>query len=147
MELQDLLRVCIGTLQWLPNHCGIIENEKADTLSKAGSKWSSSATFRETKKHHSQLIQLQEEEQADPIYQLQSADPSSTGKLATADCRTTDITSRFPTQINTFYFLQLYCPDGISPMGNSGCLPRGKPSATELRYNNLLCMLGVLVFP
>ena len=25
-------------------------------------------------------------------------------------------------------FLQLYCPNGISPVGNSGCLPRGKPA-------------------
>ena len=33
-----------------------------------------------------------------------------------------------------FYFLQLYCPSGISPMGNSGCLPRAKPAATEWRY-------------
>ena len=29
------------------------------------------------------------------------------------------------------YFLQLSCPNGISPMGISGCLPRGKPAATE----------------
>ena len=28
-------------------------------------------------------------------------------------------------------FLQLYCVNGISPMGNSGCLPRRKPTATE----------------
>ena len=32
------------------------------------------------------------------------------------------------------YFLQVYCPSGISPMGNSGCLPRGRPAATESRY-------------
>ena len=32
------------------------------------------------------------------------------------------------------YFLQLYCPNGISPMGNSGCFPRGKRAATESRY-------------
>ena len=30
--------------------------------------------------------------------------------------------------------LQLYCSSGVSPMGNSGCLPWGKPAATELRY-------------
>ena len=30
--------------------------------------------------------------------------------------------------------LQLYCPNGISPMGNSGCLPQGKPAATESCY-------------
>ena len=34
----------------------------------------------------------------------------------------------------TFYFLQLCCPNRISPMGNSGCLPQGKPAATESRY-------------
>ena len=34
-----------------------------------------------------------------------------------------------------FFFLQqLYCPNGISHMGNSGCFPRGKPTATESRY-------------
>ena len=33
-----------------------------------------------------------------------------------------------------FFSPQLYCPKGISPMGNSGCLPRGKPAATESRY-------------
>ena len=33
-----------------------------------------------------------------------------------------------------FNFLQLYCPNGISPMGNSGCFPRGKPAAKESRY-------------
>ena len=32
------------------------------------------------------------------------------------------------------FFLQLYCPNGISPTGeNSGCHPRGKPAATEWR--------------
>ena len=30
--------------------------------------------------------------------------------------------------------LQLYCPNGISPKGNSGCLPQGKPAATESLY-------------
>ena len=34
----------------------------------------------------------------------------------------------------TSYFLQLYCPNGTSPVGNSGCLPRGKPEPTESRY-------------
>ena len=32
-----------------------------------------------------------------------------------------------------FHFLQLYCSNEISPMGNSPCLPRGKPAARELR--------------
>ena len=30
-----------------------------------------------------------------------------------------------------FYFLQLYCPNGIFPMRNLGCFPWGKPAATE----------------
>ena len=33
-----------------------------------------------------------------------------------------------------FCFLQPYCPSGISPMGNLGCLPQGKPAATKSRY-------------
>ena len=33
-----------------------------------------------------------------------------------------------------YYFLQLSCPSGISPTGNSGYLPRGKPAVTESRY-------------
>ena len=33
-----------------------------------------------------------------------------------------------------FHFLQLYCPNGISPKGNSGCSPWVKPAATESRY-------------
>ena len=28
----------------------------------------------------------------------------------------------------------MYCPSGISPMGNLGCFPQGKPAATESRY-------------
>ena len=30
--------------------------------------------------------------------------------------------------------LQLFCPNWISPIGYWGCLPRGKPDATESRY-------------
>ena len=37
-------------------------------------------------------------------------------------------------EISYFYFLRLYCPNGISPTGNSGCFPWGKPAATESRY-------------
>ena len=32
------------------------------------------------------------------------------------------------------HFLQLYCPNGISSVGNSGCLPWGKPAVTESCY-------------
>ena len=31
-----------------------------------------------------------------------------------------------------FYVLHLYCPNDISPMGNSGCFPWGKPAATTV---------------
>ena len=34
----------------------------------------------------------------------------------------------------TFHFSQLFCPNEICPMGNPGCLPLGKPAATESRY-------------
>ena len=47
----------------------------------------------------------------------------------------------------TFYFLRLYCPNGISPMGNSGCLPLGKPAATESRYPSYGACWVFVVFP
>ena len=43
-------------------------------------------------------------------------------------------------------FLQLYCPNGISSMGNLGCCPQGKPAVT-VTLPNLLCMLGIFVPP
>ena len=36
-----------------------------------------------------------------------------------------------------FYFtftFNNYCPNGIFPMGNLGCLPKGKPAATGSRH-------------
>ena len=36
--------------------------------------------------------------------------------------------------------LQIHCPIRISPMGNSGCFPWGKPAAT-VKLLNLYCML------
>ena len=39
-------------------------------------------------------------------------------------------------QQHSFYISQLYCPIGISPTGNFGCFPQGKPAATESRYPN-----------
>ena len=33
-----------------------------------------------------------------------------------------------------FLLLQLYCPNRISPMGNSDCFSWGKPAVTELPY-------------
>ena len=44
------------------------------------------------------------------------------------------------------HFLPLYCPNGISPMGNLGCLPQRK-AAVAVALPNLVFMLGVLVFP
>ena len=41
---------------------------------------------------------------------------------------------RYVLQFVCFFFLQLYCPNGIFPIGNSGFLPRGKPAATESGY-------------
>ena len=56
-----------------------------------------------------------------------------------------------PSSQNTYFFsssfLQLFCPNGISPIGNWGCLPRGKASCDRVALLNLRCMLGVLVFP
>ena len=36
--------------------------------------------------------------------------------------------------ISFHFILQLYCPIGISPMGNLGHFPWGKPAATESHY-------------
>ena len=44
----------------------------------------------------------------------------------------------------SFFFVQLYCPIGISPMGNSDRFPQEKPAAT-VTLPNLWCMLDVLV--
>ena len=33
-----------------------------------------------------------------------------------------------------FYFFHLHCANGIIPMGNLGCFPRGWPAATESSY-------------
>ena len=44
-----------------------------------------------------------------------------------------------------FFFLQLYCPIGISPMEISGCFPRGNPAAT-VDQPSLRQMLGALIF-
>ena len=34
----------------------------------------------------------------------------------------------------TFFTFYNCCPNGISPMGDSGCFPQGKPAATESCY-------------
>ena len=40
----------------------------------------------------------------------------------------------YQSKLLTVNCLQLYCPIGISPKGDSGCFPRGQPAATESRY-------------
>ena len=37
----------------------------------------------------------------------------------------------------TLYLLQLYCPNVISPMGNSGCFPLGNPDAVSYTHLTL----------
>ena len=46
-----------------------------------------------------------------------------------------------------YFFQQLYCSNGISPMGSSGCLSPRKASCDRVALPDLGCMLGVLVFP
>ena len=43
--------------------------------------------------------------------------------------------------------LQLYCPNGIPPIGKSELLFQGKASCDRVALPNLLCMLGILVLP
>ena len=40
----------------------------------------------------------------------------------------------FKKKIKKKNFLQLYCPNKISPMGNAGCFFWGEPAATESCY-------------
>ena len=53
------------------------------------------------------------------------------------------------TRPHTFllYFLQLYRPHGISPMGNLVCFPRGKPAVTESCHPIYGACSDVSVFP
>ena len=46
-----------------------------------------------------------------------------------------------------FFFLQLYCPNGISTISTFGLPPPGKASCDRVALPNLWSMLGVLVFP
>ena len=50
---------------------------------------------------------------------------------------------------NKSTFIQLYCPKGISPMGNLGCLPQGKPAVTESHNltNSACCMFQCFFNP
>ena len=40
------------------------------------------------------------------------------------------------------FFVQMYCPIGISPMENLGCFSQEKPAAAVMLFN-IQCMLGV----
>ena len=46
-----------------------------------------------------------------------------------------------------FCFLQLYCPDGISPTGKIGLLSPSNASCNKVALLNLRCMLGLLLSP
>ena len=54
-------------------------------------------------------------------------------------CGDTEACSQYPAHLwnsFTFYFLQPYCPNGIYPMGNSGCFHGEEPAVTGSRYLN-----------
>ena len=83
-------------LQWIPAHCGINGNEKADALSKAGSKMeqtSHKVTYREAKTiiHNQYRTQwkrrLGVETGTDPIHQLQRHQQTILFRLRTGHCR------------------------------------------------------------
>ena len=48
--------------------------------------------------------------------------------------------------LHLLFILQLYCPIGISPMGNLACFP-GESQLRQSRATHPMRMLGVLVFP
>nr|KAG5697608.1 hypothetical protein BaRGS_001033 [Batillaria attramentaria] len=94
--LQDLSRRSTITLQWIPSHCGIIGNEKADALSKAGSKmqqFNHPVTYREAKIiiHNNFRTQwkrrLGVDDSIDPIHQLQRHQQTILFRLRTGHCR------------------------------------------------------------
>ena len=84
---------------------------------------------------------MQTHKQADRLMDGTSSKTATENKGGIFFFSFTNITSTFEPSLASdsklhflFYFLQLYCPNGISPMGNSGCLPQGKPAVTELCY-------------
>lgn len=94
--LHELSRQSVIALQWVPSHCGIMGNEKADALSKAGSKmeqFSHPVTYREAKTIiHNQFRsqwkrKLGAESDADPIHQLQRHQQTILFRLRTGHCR------------------------------------------------------------
>ena len=94
--LLELSRQSTVTLQWIPAHCGISGNEKADALSKAGSKMeqiSHPVTYREAKTiiHNQYQSQwkgrLGVDSGVDPIHQLQRHQQTILFRLRTGHCR------------------------------------------------------------
>ena len=94
--LHEISRQSEITLQWVPSHCGIAGNEKADALSKAGSKmeqFSHPVTYREAKTIiHNQFRskwkkRLGAERGDDPIHLLQRHQQTILFRLRTGHCR------------------------------------------------------------
>jgi ribonuclease HI len=94
--LLDLSRQSTIKLQWIPSHCGITGNEKADALSKAGSKmeqFSHPVTYREAKtiihnQYRSQWKRrLGADNGEDSIHQLQRHQQTILFRLRTGHCR------------------------------------------------------------
>ena len=94
--LHDLSRQSKITLQWISSHCGIVGNEKADALSKVGSKmeqYSHSVTYREAKtiihnRYQSQWKRrMGADSGVDEIHQLQRNQQTILFRLRTGHCR------------------------------------------------------------
>ena len=94
--LHHLSRQSTVTLQWIPSHCGISGNEKADALSKAGSKMeqpSHLVTYREAKTiiHNHYSNQWKERNSPDSggytIHRLPRQEQTILFRLRTGHCR------------------------------------------------------------
>ena len=94
-ELNSLQEKTSLTLQWIPSHCGIIGNEKADELSKSGSKMDQESnpinykeaktiiksTFKEKWKKHYNI------ENNDNLEKLNRNDQVTIFRLRTGNCK------------------------------------------------------------
>jgi ribonuclease HI len=96
MELRDLQEKSTIALQWLPSHCGIFGNEKADSLSREGGKMeqiSHQIPYREAKTiiHNKYVSQWREkmdgDSRVDPVHQLQRYQQTIIFRLRTGHCR------------------------------------------------------------
>ena len=94
--LQELSKGKTVTLQWVPSHCGVVGNEKADALSKAGSQmeqFNHSVSYSEAKaiihNHYSLLwkTRLGVESGHDPIHQLERHQQTILFRLRTGHSR------------------------------------------------------------